>query len=113
MIRINELRLPLDHPPEALPNAAAKRLSLPVTAIRQLSVAKRSHDARKRNAPSFIYSVDVEVADEAGLLKKFADDTHIGPTPDTTYRFVARASMRPDSHPDRRPVIIGFGPAGI
>ena len=29
MIRITELRLPLDHPPEALKSAAAKRLGLP------------------------------------------------------------------------------------
>ncbi|GHU08902.1 hypothetical protein FACS1894158_18360 [Betaproteobacteria bacterium] len=78
MIRINELRLPLDHPPEALPEAAARRLDLPGAALRRLSVAKRSHDARKKNALAFIYSVDVEVADEAQLLKKFADDTHIG-----------------------------------
>jgi uncharacterized FAD-dependent dehydrogenase len=109
MIRINELRLPLDHPPEALPEAAARRLDIPGTAIRHLSVARRSHDARKKNAPTFIYSIDVEVADEAQLLKKFAGDTHIGPTPDTAYRFVAHAPVPLD----KRPVIIGFGPAGI
>jgi uncharacterized FAD-dependent dehydrogenase len=109
MIRINEIRLPLDHPPEALAAAAARRLDLPLADIRRLAVCKRSHDARKKNAPTFIYSVDVEVADEARLLEKLAGDTHIGPAPDTTYRFVARAPAQPG----KRPVVVGFGPAGI
>lgn len=56
-----------------------------------------------------IYSVDVEAADEARLLQKFAGDPQIGPTPDTTYRFVAQAP----EHPGKRPVVVGFGPAGI
>ena len=63
MIRISELRLPLDHPPEALLAAVARRLGIPAAAIRRLSGFKRSHDVRKKNAPTFIYSVDVEAAD--------------------------------------------------
>lgn len=109
MIRINELRLPLEHSLDALPDAAAKRLGIPGKAIRRLAVFKRSHDARKKNALMFIYSVDVEVIDEAHLLEKFADDPKIGPTPDTEYRFVAHASEPPGT----RPVVVGFGPAGI
>jgi uncharacterized FAD-dependent dehydrogenase len=112
MIRINELRLPLDHPPEALAAAVAERLDVPAAALRRFTVVKRSHDARKKNAPAFIYSVDVEtggVADKARLLEKFAGDARIGPAPDTTYRFVARAPERSNT----RPVIVGFGPAGI
>jgi uncharacterized FAD-dependent dehydrogenase len=109
MIRINELRLPLDHPPEALPVAVAERLGVSETAIRRLSVFRRSHDARKRNAPTFIYSVDVAVDDEARLLKERAADPQIGPTPDMEYHFVARAP----EHPSQRPVVVGFGPAGI
>jgi len=109
VIRINELRLPLEHPPEALPAAAATRLGISEAAIRHLSVFKRSHDARKKNALMFIYSVDVDVENEARLLKRFADDPKIGPTPDTSYHFVAQAPAT--SFP--RPVVVGFGPAGI
>ena len=109
MIRINELRLPLEHPPEALPAAAARRLDISETAIRRLSVFKRSHDARKKNALMFIYSVDVDIENEARLLERFADDPKIGPTPDTGYHFVAQAPCT--SFP--RPVVVGFGPAGI
>ena len=109
MIRINELRLPLEHPADALAAAAAQRLGLSGEAIRRLSVFKRSHDARKKNALVFIYSVDVDVDNEAHLLERFADDPKIGPTPDTSYHFVAQAPATLTS----RPVIVGFGPAGI
>ena len=109
MIRITELRLPLEHPPEALPMAAAERLKIVPGAIRQLSVFKRSHDARKKNALLFIYTVDLDVDNESGLLHRFADDPKIGLTPDTRYHFVAQASAQRFT----RPVIVGFGPAGI
>ena len=54
MIRITELRLPLDHTPEALKYAAAERLDIPQSSIEQLTVFKRSHDARKKTALMFI-----------------------------------------------------------
>ena len=111
MIRINELRLPLDHPPQALPRAIAERLKISEDAIRQFKIFKRSHDARKKNAPLFIYSVDVELteADERATLTRFTDDPKVGPTPDTTYRFVRQAPEGTFT----RPVVVGFGPAGI
>ena len=109
MIRINELRLPLEHAPEALPAAAAERLGIAVTAIRKLAVCRRSHDARRKTAPMFIYSADVEVDGEEVLLRHFAADPKIGPTPDTDYHFVARAP----AGLEQRPVVVGFGPAGI
>ncbi len=109
MIRINELRLPLEHPPEALPAAVAARLGIPEQALRSLTVFKRSHDARKKTALMFIYTVDIATDDEPTLLRKFADDPKIGPTPDTSYHFVARAPSGLTS----RPVVVGFGPAGI
>lgn len=109
MIRITELRLPLEHPPEALPIAAAVRLGIPEAAIHKLVVFKRSHDARKKTALMFIYTVDLEIDNEAAVLAKFASDPKVGPTPDTSYRFVAHAP----ASLARRPIIVGFGPAGI
>ena len=111
MIRINELRLPLDHPPHALQTAVAERLRIKETSIRQITVFKRSHDARKKNALLFIYSVDVGLADDSenAVLAKFSDDPKIGPTPDTSYHFVTQAP--PCSF--TRPIIVGFGPAGL
>ena len=111
MIRINELRLPLDHPPQALPRAIAERLKINEAAIRQFKIFKRSNDVRKKNAPLFIYSVDVELAeaDENAVLTRFANDPKIALTPDTTYRFVRQAPENTFA----RPVVVGFGPAGI
>ena len=109
MIRITELRLPIEHPPEAFSAAIAKRLNLPQTAVRRITVFKRSHDARKKNALMFIYTVDVEVDNEPAVLEGLASDPKIGTTPDTSYRFVAQAT----AHLSSRPVIVGFGPAGI
>ena len=109
MIRLHELRLPLEHAPEALPSAVARRLGIAPAAIRELRVFKRSHDARKKNALMFIYTVDVHTDDEPRLLDQFADDPKIGRSPDMQYHFVAQA---PAVLP-HRPVIVGFGPAGI
>jgi len=109
MIRINELRLPLEHPPEALPSAVAERLCIPETAIRKFTVFKRSHDARKKNALLFIYTVDLEIDDEAAVLAHFSDDPRVNPSPDTSYHFVAQAPK----DLKQRPVVVGFGPAGI
>ena len=109
MIRINELRLPLEHPAEALPSAAAKRLGIAEAAIRKLTDFKRSPDARKKNALLFIYTVDREIEDEAAVLTRFADDPKVNPSPDTSYHFVSRAQKTLT----QRPVVVGFGPAGI
>jgi uncharacterized FAD-dependent dehydrogenase len=109
MIRLTELRLPLEHPPEALTAAVLQRLGLQPYELLELRIHKRSPDARKKSALQFVYSLDLAVADEAAVLARFANDTHIKPTPDMSYRFVAQAPQREFL----RPVVVGFGPAGI
>ena len=109
MLRLSEIRLPLDHARSALPAAVADRLALPTADIQQLSVFRRSHDARKASAPMFIYSVDVAVPDEAGVLRRFAGDHRLQATPDMRYQCVGRAPATLAT----RPIVVGFGPAGI
>ena len=109
MLRLSEIRLPLDHARSALPAAVADRLALSTADIEQLSVFRRSHDARKASAPMFIYSVDVEVPDEAGVLRRFAGDHRLQTTPDMRYQCVGRAPATLAT----RPIVVGFGPAGI
>ena len=109
MLRLTDLKLPLDHPPEALAEAVRARLKLSAGALHGLSVFRRGYDARKRGAIALIYTLDVEVADEAAVLTRFADDRHVQPTPDTGYHPVARAPQRLE----HRPVVVGFGPCGI
>ena len=109
MIRLTELRLPLEHPPEALTAAVLQRLGLAPAELHALHIHKRSPDARKKSALQFVYSLDLEVADETALLTRFANDTHVKPAPDMAYRFVAQAPQADFL----RPVVVGFGPAGI
>lgn len=110
MIRINELSLPLDHPPEALHQAILARLKIPATDLLKVTVFKRSYDARKKNSEiKFIYSVDLEVRDEAAVFARFKTDQQVLPSPDTDYYPVAQAPLQSTE----RPVIIGFGPCGL
>ncbi|MBR7621689.1 NAD(P)/FAD-dependent oxidoreductase [Phenylobacterium sp. 20VBR1] len=109
MLRISELKLPLDHEADALPAAIAARLGVAPGDIVSWSVWKRAHDARKKAAILKVYIVDVELADEAAVVARLAGDPHLRPTPDTGYRFVARAPASGGP----RPVVIGAGPCGL
>ena len=108
MLRLSDLKLPLDHPAEALPAAVVDRLGIAPADLLSFSIARRANDARRKSAILMVYSVDVELTDEAAVLTRFESDTHVRPTPDTGYRFVAQA--RPDTP---RPVVIGAGPCGL
>ncbi len=109
MLRINELKLPLDHAKDAIRAAILQRLDIPASELISFSIFRRSVDARKKSAISLIYAIDAEVNNEAALLRRLRDDRHIMPTPDATYRFVAHAPAELKS----RPVVIGTGPCGL
>lgn len=111
MIRLTNLRLPLDHPPEALRAAVLDRLGLPDSALLALQIARRGYDARKRGHIILVYSLDCTVADEAALLARFEADQHVQPTPDTRYRLPAGPFDEGPAH--ARPVVIGAGPCGL
>ena len=110
MLRLSDLKLPLDHPPEALPAAIRARLGLGPDDLIDHAVARRANDARRKSAILLVYSVDVAVRDEAAVLARFPGDPHVRPTPDTGYRFVTRA---PAGYAGPRPVVIGAGPCGL
>ncbi|MDN3575633.1 NAD(P)/FAD-dependent oxidoreductase [Chitinimonas viridis] len=109
MLRLNELRLPLDHAPEALPAAIAQRLKIKPAELLAFEVFKRSYDARRGHPLTLIYTLDITVANETALLKRMAGDNKIGPSPDTSYHFVGQAP----ANLQHRPVVVGFGPCGI
>ncbi|MBX9716225.1 MAG: NAD(P)/FAD-dependent oxidoreductase, partial [Burkholderiaceae bacterium] len=113
MLRINELRLPLDHAAEALRAAVIARLGVPDAALKQLTVFKRGVDARKRTAVVLTYTIDCEVDDEAALLQRHAGDAQVRAAPDTRYRFVGHAPADFQARGRLRPLVIGFGPCGI
>ena len=94
MLRITELRLPLDHAPSALRAAVLARLGLREVDLVGFSLFKRSYDARKKSAVVLTYTVDCTLAagvDEAALLLRHAGDSHVRPSPDTDYKPVGHA----------------------
>jgi uncharacterized FAD-dependent dehydrogenase len=109
MLRLTDLKLPLDHSADALTRAILKRLDIEAAALTSYTVAKRSYDARKRGAILLIYALDIQTTREVELLQRFADDLHVQPTPDTDYHFVARAPAQLKL----RPIVIGTGPCGL
>ncbi|MDP2006708.1 MAG: FAD-dependent oxidoreductase [Rubrivivax sp.] len=113
MLRITELRLPLDHAEPALRAAVLSRLGVADAALKAVSVFRRAWDARKKSAIVLIYTVDCEVEGEASLLARLAGDAHVRPSPDTRYKFIGHAPADFQAGGRPRPVVIGFGPCGI
>jgi uncharacterized protein len=110
MIRITELKLPLDHNEHALPALIAQTLGIADADLISHSIYKRSYDARMKKL-LLVYIADIEVAPalEATLLKRFEAHPHIRPTPDQNYYPVVQLHTAPAL----RPVVVGFGPCGI
>jgi uncharacterized FAD-dependent dehydrogenase len=108
MLRLTELKLPLDHPGSALRDAVLATLGIPAEDLLSVAVARRGYDARRRSAIHLVYAVDVAVRDETAVLSRVPANPRIRPTPDTRYRFPARVSTAA-----KRPVVIGTGPCGL
>ncbi len=109
MLRITELKLPLNHTEAELTAAIITRLAISPAQLLQHTVFRLAFDARKKAAILLVYTLDVALSNEAEVLAKFQDDPHILPTPDTSYRFVAQAPQ----HLKQRPIVIGMGPCGL
>jgi uncharacterized protein len=110
MLRLSGLNVPLDHAPEALPEAICRRLGIGRDELQGYWVFRRGNDARKRTAIQLVYTVDVTLGDEAAVLERLAGDKDLRPTPDMAYRFPALA---PAGWSGKRPVVIGAGPCGL
>ncbi|MGO4477597.1 NAD(P)/FAD-dependent oxidoreductase [Massilia sp. 2TAF26] len=110
MLRIAELKLPLDHTEPQLRQAVLKRLGIAEDELIDFTVFKRSYDARKRSAIVLIYALDVEVKNEAQVLARMRDDRQVMPAPDTGYKFVQAGKPAPGMP---RPIVVGLGPCGL
>lgn len=110
MLRITELKLPLDHSDDELRAAIVQRLGISDEQLLGFTLFKRSYDARKKNSEMlFIYTIDLETSNEAELLRRFEDDSKISVAPDVSYKFVGQAPADLQA----RPIVVGFGPCGI
>ena len=114
-LRINDIKLPLDHDDADLRHAVVETLGISSSDLLDISVYKRAYDARKKSAISLIYNLDVSLAEaaEKRVLAKFSGSSKVMPSPDTTYKFVAKANADFPNAEQQRPLIIGFGPCGI
>jgi uncharacterized protein len=110
VIRITELSLPLDSDSHALRKAIVRRLQIEDADLLELTVFKRSYDARqKSSAILFVYVIDLQARNESTILARFASDPTVRAAPDTSYHPVARAPAGLND----RPVVVGFGPCGL
>ncbi|MEZ5503552.1 MAG: NAD(P)/FAD-dependent oxidoreductase [Halioglobus sp.] len=115
MLRLKEIKLPLDHDADALPAAIVGRLGIDARDLRGFSVFRRSYDARNNARVLLIYQLDVDLGAELEkqVLERLSTDTRTGPSPDMRYRYVAQAGAGFPAPGQQRPIVIGFGPCGI
>jgi len=109
MLRLTDLQLPLNHSDDDLLAAIVARLGITSDELISHTVFRRGYDARKRSAISLVYTLDVEVKNEATVLQRLKGNRHVAPAPDTSYKFVTQAPADLKT----RPVVIGFGPCGL
>ena len=109
MIRITEIKLPLEHQASDIIAAVIKKLGINVTDLVEYTIFKRGVDARKANAILLAYTLDVTVKGEAKVLAKLKKEPNVKLAPDTSYKFVAQAPETLEA----RPVVVGLGPSGL
>jgi uncharacterized FAD-dependent dehydrogenase len=115
MLRLTEIKLPLEHTEADLAAAIADKLEISAEQLQGFSVFKRSYDARQQDNILLIYHLDVQLAAEleTQLLEKFVRQSFCRISPDTSYQFVALADADFPNSEQQRPLVIGFGPCGI
>lgn len=115
MLRLTEVKLPLNHTDDDLPDAIVNKLTITRDELLSFTVFKRSVDARKKSNILLIYQLDVVLTEtkERDVLEKFPRQSFVKPSPDTSYQFVANANEDFPRENQQRPIIIGFGPCGI
>ena len=115
MLRLSEIKLPLNHTENDLPEAILKTLKISAQELLGFNIYKRSYDARKKGNIMLIYQLDIELSHSAEkrVLETTPALPRVGPSPDTNYKFVAQANVEFPASNQQRPIIIGFGPCGI
>ena len=107
MLRIRNIILsPEEDKPDRLRKRAAAALGLSAAEIQELRIVRRSIDARKRDKVRLLYTVDVSVEDEAAVLE--SSGMASAAPPEEAYTMPV-----PGREPSKRPIIAGFGPAGM
>ena len=108
MIRIRDISLPPEHDENQLIYEAARALRISASKIRGLSLIRRSIDARKKPDVRIIYTVDVAVDGSENKILKASGCKKAAIAPVSFYK-----PPKAVYQSQKRPVIVGFGPAGM
>lgn len=109
MLRLTDIKLDLNHQPQALEQAILTKLNITQAQLINFTVFKRGYDARRKNNIILMYTLDVETTCDDELLARFKQDQHVRISPDVSYHFVGHAP----ENIKKRPVVIGMGPCGL
>ena len=113
MLEITQLVLPISHTAEMLRLAVLQALGISETELLSMEVRQRAIDARKKSAVSFVYTLEVKVADEAAVMQGHQRDLcQVRQAPGRVYGAL-EILKSPPAAPGLRPVIIGTGPCGL
>ena len=108
MIRIRDITLPPQHNVAQLSFEAAQLLRVSNSTIRKVKIVRRSIDARKKPDVKYNYTIDVQVSGNEEKILRNSRCKKASIAPWTSYK------VKPLKNPDaRRPVVVGFGPAGM
>ena len=108
MIRIRDITMPPEHNPAQLSYEAARLLKIPNSRVKRLKLVRRSIDARKKPDIKIIYTVDISVDGNEKKILKQSGCKCATIAPDVRYRPPKAVETNAG-----RPVVVGFGPAGM
>lgn len=108
MIRIREIALPPEHNPAQLGFEAARLLKVANSKVRQIKIVRRSIDARKKPDVKVVYTIDVTVDGNENKILKQSGCKRAAIAPVSYYKM-----PKTTAKPQNRPVVVGFGPAGM
>ena len=108
MIRLREISMPPEHSVAQLSYEAARMLKIPNSKVRKVQLVRRSIDARKKPDVRVVYTIDVTVDGNENKILKQSGCKRAAIAPSTYYRL-----PKTTAQPEKRPVVVGFGPAGM
>lgn len=109
MIRINQMKLNIEHTSDDFEHKILKTLCIKKEELQGFQIRKQSIDARKKPVLYYVYSVDVQVRDEAKVKKTVKNNQIQFQVKPDSYHFEVKGT----EELTHRPVIIGTGPAGL
>ena len=108
MLRVRQIKVSvLNDTPENIENSILHKLKINKDELKSYTILKKSIDARDKNDINFIYEVKVDVNNESFFLKRNNNDIVF--YEEKSYHFITKGNIKLN----KRPIIVGAGPAGL